>query len=121
MLTDEGARNRGVGRADARDTRDHVPAHKFINFFLRPEIAAANANAIQYASTNREAEPLVDDALKNDPRIYPPPALRSKLQLVPLLDRDRDALVNRHWYNVRRKFMAEREVESSEPTATLAK
>jgi len=119
FIPDEGAMMWVDCMAIARDTRDQVTAHKFINFFLRPEIAAANANAIQYASTNREAEPLVDDVLKNDPRIYPPEDLRAKLQLVPLLDRDRDALVNRHWYNVRRKFMAAREVEETEPTATI--
>jgi quinolinate synthase len=31
--------------------------------------------------------------------------LRAKLQLVPQLDRERDALVNRHWYAVRRQVM----------------
>lgn len=117
FIPEEGAMMWVDCMAIARDTRDHVTAHQFINFFLRPEIAAANANAIQYASTNLKAEPLVEDALKNDPRIYPPKALRDKLQPVPLLDTKRDALVNKHWYNVRRKFMAAREVAESEPTA----
>jgi len=117
FIPEEGAMMWVDCMAIARDTRDPVTAHKFLNFFLRPEIAAANTNAIQYASTNLKAESLVSDELKNDPRIYPPPALREKLQLVPQLDRDRDALVNRHWYKLRRKFMAKAEVEASEPTA----
>ena len=55
--------------------------------------------------------------LKNDQRLYPPPALRAKLQLVPQLDRERDALVNRHWYAVRRQVMDGADPEAAEPAA----
>ena len=43
--------------------------------------------------------------------------MRAKLQLVPQLDRERDALVNRHWYAVRRQVM---ETADPEPTAATA-
>ena len=117
FIPEEGAMMWVDCMAIARDTRDPVAAHAFLNFFLRPEIAAANTNAIHYASTNREAEKLVDEELKNDQRLYPPPALRAKLQLVPQLDRERDALVNRHWYAVRRQVMETADPEPAEPAA----
>jgi hypothetical protein len=62
----------------------------------------------------------VDEELKNDQRLYPPPALRAKLQLVPQLDRERDALVNRHWYAVRRQVMGEADSATDSAAVDLA-
>jgi spermidine/putrescine transport system substrate-binding protein len=47
-------------------------AHRFINFFLDPEIAARNAQYVHYASPNREALALLPAEVRNDPAIYPP-------------------------------------------------
>lgn len=56
-------------------------AHKFINFLLRPEIAAAIANDIQLAVTNLAALPLIDPKIRNDLTIFPAAETRKKLQL----------------------------------------
>lgn len=56
-------------------------AHKFINFLLRPDIAAAIANDIQLAVANKDALPLIDEKIKNDPTIFPKPETMAKLQL----------------------------------------
>ena len=44
----------------------------FIDFLLRPDVAAANANYVGGVSPNRAAVPLIDPALRDDPSIYPP-------------------------------------------------
>ncbi len=46
-------------------------AHHFIDFMLRPEIAARNANFVAYASGSLDAQPLLDDAVRTDRAIYP--------------------------------------------------
>lgn len=56
-------------------------AHKFINFLLRPEIAAAIANDIRLAVTNLAALPLIDPIIRNDLTIFPTAETRKKLQL----------------------------------------
>ena len=46
-------------------------AHAFINFMLKPEIAARNSNFVFYANGNLASQEFLDEAVKNDPAIYP--------------------------------------------------
>ena len=55
-------------------------AHRFIDFLLRPEVAAANSNFVNFANANAAATPLVDEALRTDPGIYPTPEVKARLQ-----------------------------------------
>jgi putrescine transport system substrate-binding protein len=80
--------------ADAPHVRN---AHLFINFLLRPDIAARNSNLIKYAnSVVPSIEPL-DPAVVNDPGVYPPPEVRARL--VPERPRPADyqRLLTRAW------------------------
>lgn len=54
-------------------------AHEFINFMLRPEIAARNSNFVNYANGNRASQELLDEAVREDPAIYPDEATLAKL------------------------------------------
>ncbi len=55
-------------------------AHLFINYMLRPEVAARNTNALMYANSVMTASlPLLEERVRNDPGIYPPPEVRAKL------------------------------------------
>ncbi len=54
--------------ADAPHPRN---AHLFINYLLRPDVAAKNSALMHYATGNAAAYPLVDPAVYNDPGIYP--------------------------------------------------
>src|ERR1700722_2568535 len=54
-------------------------AHLFINFLLRPDIAARNSNFLKYANGDDPAAENLLPAVKNDPGIYPPPDVRAKL------------------------------------------
>ena len=55
-------------------------AHAFIEFMLRPDVAARNANFIGSATMNAAAVPLVDAALRDDPGIYPGPEVLARLK-----------------------------------------
>jgi putrescine transport system substrate-binding protein len=55
-------------------------AYLFINYMLRPEVAARNTNALMYANSVMTASlPLLQERVRNDPGIYPPPQVRAKL------------------------------------------
>jgi len=42
-------------------------AHAFINFMMKPEVAAANSNFVHYATGNAGAVALLDPAVRDDP------------------------------------------------------
>ena len=62
--------------ADAAHVKN---AHLFIDFLNRPEVAAKNSNFISYANGNSASFPMIDDAVKKNPDVYPPPELAAKL------------------------------------------
>jgi len=62
--------------ADAPHVRN---AHLFINYLLRPEIAARNSNLIKYANAVSASIQPLDAAVRSDPGVYPPPAVRARL------------------------------------------
>ena len=80
--------------ADAPHVRN---AHLFINFLLRPEIAARSSNFIKYAnSVLPEIQPL-DPAVRNDPGVYPPAEVRARLTPEPARPPDFQRLLTRMW------------------------
>jgi putrescine transport system substrate-binding protein len=76
-------------------------AHAFIEFMLRPEVAARNANFIGSASMNAAATPLVEASLRDDPGIYPGPELRARLQPLRARSQERSREENRIWTRFR--------------------
>lgn len=76
-------------------------AHAYIDYLLRPEVIAGVSNKIAYANANRGATPLVDPAVRNDPSIYPPAEVRSRLVTLKVLnERDRRSRA-RAWTKVK--------------------
>ena len=61
------------------DAPHPLNAHLFINYLLRPEIAARNSEAMHYATSNKAAYHLVDPAVYNDHDIYPTDAQRAHM------------------------------------------
>jgi len=58
--------------ADAKNIED---AHLFLNYMMRPEVAAADSNYTWYATANKTAldEGLIDEAVTSSPAAFPPP------------------------------------------------
>ena len=72
-------------------------AHLFINFLLRPDIAARNSNFLKYANGDDPAAQNLLPAVRNDPGVYPPLDVRARL--VPELAKSPQftRLLNRMW------------------------
>jgi len=55
-------------------------AELFINYLLRPQVAAANSNFAWYASPNAAATEFIDAEVLEEPAIYPPPEVMDNLE-----------------------------------------
>jgi putrescine transport system substrate-binding protein len=72
-------------------------AHLFINYLLRPDVAARNSNATWYANPVTASLPLVDPGLRDDPGVYPPAAVRAKIAPDRAKSEAFNRLRNRAW------------------------
>jgi len=72
-------------------------AHAFLEFMLRPDIAARNANHIGCASMNAAATRLMDPALREDPGIHPGPEQLARLQSLRARSQAQSREENRIW------------------------
>jgi putrescine transport system substrate-binding protein len=62
--------------ADAAHVKN---AHIFINYMLRPEVAAKNSNFIAFANSNAASWPMIDPEVKENPGIFPTAEMMPKL------------------------------------------
>ncbi|HUZ75552.1 MAG TPA: polyamine ABC transporter substrate-binding protein [Stellaceae bacterium] len=76
-------------------------ALRFIDYVLRPQTIAAISNAVAYANPNLPATALVDPALRDDPGIYPPPAVRARLFFDTPVTAQYERLRTRAWTRVK--------------------
>ena len=78
-------------------------AHAFINYILEPQVAAAISNTVGQASCNAASLPFVAESLRNNPAVYPPAELRTKLELEPAEGLAPDVLreVTRRWTRIK--------------------
>ena len=81
--------------ADAPHVRN---AHLFINYLLRPDVAARNSNLIKYANAlSPDLQPLLEQAVRDDPGVYPLPAVRARLTPERARPADYQRLLTRMW------------------------
>lgn len=71
-------------------------AHLFINFLMRPQIAARNTNLVKYANGDIPT-PAIDPGVRNDPGIYPPPEVQAQLHPEPTRTPEYTRLLTRVW------------------------
>jgi putrescine transport system substrate-binding protein len=84
-----------------KDAPHVAEAHAFIDFLLRPDIAARNTNFVAYPNGNLASQKLIDKAILNDPTIYPPPSTMAKLFTISARDPRTQRLMNRLWTRVK--------------------
>lgn len=83
------------------DAPNPVEAHAFINFILRPDVIAPISEYVSFASANAAAKPLVAEALRNDPAVYPPDAVLDKLVDSRKLPMDENDRRQRAWAGIK--------------------
>jgi len=80
-----------------KDAKNVDNAHAFINYMMRPEVAAANSNYINYAGGVGASLALINDEVRNDPGIFPPAEVKAKLFPDLAETEEFTRLLNRTW------------------------
>lgn len=72
-------------------------AHAFIDFVLRPEIAASAATDTGFSTANNAALALLDDGLRSDPNLYPSREAQKRFHLPKALDQKALKMWSKAW------------------------
>ena len=84
-----------------KDAENTEAALKFINFLLEPKVIAGISNFVSYPNGNAAATTLVDDAIRNDPGIYPSADVMKKIYAFPDLDSKTQRTMTRSWTKIK--------------------
>lgn len=84
-----------------KDAPNVEQAHAFINFLMRPDIAARNTNHIWYPNPIPASRPLLDAEIVVDTSVYPSPEVMSKLYIATIKTPAVDRAMNRAWTEVK--------------------
>lgn len=84
-----------------KDAPHAAEAHAFIDYMMRPEVAAANTNFVSYASGNAAAKKFVKAEILGNPGIYPDDATLQRLFVNTAWDDRTQRFVTRAWTRVR--------------------
>jgi putrescine transport system substrate-binding protein len=84
-----------------KDAPDPDNALAYIDYILRPEVAAAITNAVSYPNPNLAATPFVKPDIRDDPGIYPPEAVRKLFHGDVPAPRDYERARTRAWNRVK--------------------
>lgn len=83
--------------ADAKNLEE---AHIFLNYIMRPEVAAKASNYVVYANGNKASEALIDPAITGDPAVFPDEATMAKLfTTTPASPKDQ-RVITRTWTKI---------------------
>ncbi len=84
-----------------KDAPHVAEAHEFINYMLKPEIAAKNSNFVSYANGNLASQKFIDKAVLDDASVYPDAATTKKLYVITAKDAKTTRLMNRLWTRIK--------------------
>jgi putrescine transport system substrate-binding protein len=84
-----------------KDAPHPAEAHEFINFMLRPEIAARNSNYVVYANGNLASQKFVQKDILDDRAVYPDAETMKKLYVITANDQKTQRLLNRLWTRIK--------------------
>jgi putrescine transport system substrate-binding protein len=83
------------------DAKNVAEAHEFINYLMRPEVAAANTNFVSYASGNLAAKQFINREILDNPGVYPDEATFRRLFTNTAYDERSQRVVTRLWTRVK--------------------
>ena len=75
-------------------------AYKFMNFILAADVGAQLSNYLAYATPNEASLPLIDPAVKDDPRVYPTEAQMARMRMLEDVG-DATGLYDQIWTRVK--------------------
>jgi len=97
----EGAQMWFDNLAIPKDAKNVAEAHAFIDYLLRPEVAAKNSNFISYANGNLASQKLIDKAVLDDKTVFPDEATMASLYTITAHDQRTQRAMNRLWTKIK--------------------
>jgi len=80
-----------------KDAPDPDSAYAYLNYIMEPQVIAGITNFKRYANANLASQPFVQQSVKEDPGIYPPPELRQKLAVQLADSPEQTRAITRVW------------------------
>jgi putrescine transport system substrate-binding protein len=84
-----------------KDAKNVSDAHAFIDYLLRPDVAAKNSNFISYANGNLASQKFIDKALLEDKTVFPDEATMASLYTITAHDQRTHRTLNRLWTKIK--------------------
>lgn len=82
------------------DAQHVAEAHEFLNYMMKPEVIAKSSNYVLYANGNKASQQFIDEAILEDPAIYPDAATLQKLYTVSPYDPKTQRTITRTWTKI---------------------
>jgi len=101
VIPDEGALMWFDQMAIPNDAPHPDNAHKFINFIMRAEVAAAASNYVYYANGNKASQAQLNEDVIGDPAVYPSAKAISGMYIVPPYPPKGQRRITRAWTNLK--------------------
>jgi putrescine transport system substrate-binding protein len=83
------------------DAKNPAEAHAFIDYMLRPDVAARNTDFVSYATGNLPARALVKPEIRGNPGVYPDEATFKRLFTNTAYDERAQRIVTRLWTRIK--------------------
>jgi len=83
------------------DARNVENAHVFLDYLMKPEVIAPIVDYVQFPSANAASTPLVAEAIRTDPGIYPSQDVLQKLYTFTDLDAKIQRTMTRSWTRIK--------------------
>jgi putrescine transport system substrate-binding protein len=84
-----------------KDAKNVAEAHAFIDYLLRPEVAAKNSSFIAYANGNLASQKFIDKSVLEDRSVYPDAATLASLYIITANDQKTQRVINRLWTRIK--------------------
>ncbi len=78
-------------------SKNKAGAYQLLNYFMKPEVAAANTNFLQYANPVLTSAPFIEPGLLKDPGLYPPKSVLKRLTVQPPMSLNVEVEMKRIW------------------------
>jgi len=81
------------------DAKNVENAHLFMNYMMRPEVASNDSNYSWYATANKTAIPMIDEAITSSPAVYPTAAQIGTMWTTAVIPPKIERVRTRTWTN----------------------
>jgi putrescine transport system substrate-binding protein len=84
-----------------KDAKHTENAYQFLDYVMRPKVIAAVSNLVKYPNGNAASTQYVDEAIRNDPAVYPDAATKANLFPNVVNTPEYDRLATRAWTRIK--------------------